>query len=173
MRIEHRVPLVGQITDNLCWFAAFQMLEGWHNGLLPKRATAFTAAQIAYLKSKNWGVQPSSVKGFAKFTGMTIKMATPDAAGVEGLLTTYGPLWYPAQNNGYLPVGTHHVVVIRGIDNGNLLINDPSPVGHGGKHVIPAATFFKKLQPLSNQFLVMLANSKPDVAAIYNELGVR
>jgi hypothetical protein len=65
------------------------------------------------------------------------------------------------------------VVVIRGIDNGNLLINDPSPVGQGGKHVIPAATFFQKLQPLSNQFLVMLANSKPDVAAIYSELGVR
>ena len=173
MSIEHKVPLVGQLTNNLCWFAAFQMLEGWYNGVLSKRPVAFTPTQLAHLKMLNWGVQPSAVAGFAKLMGLTIKTATPAAPSVEHLLKTYGPIWYPGKNHGYVPVGSHHVVVIRGINNTDLLINDPSPVAAGSKRVIPAATFFGQLQPLSNQFVVMLANSSPNTVAIYNDLKVR
>ena len=173
MRLEHKVPLVGQITNNLCWFAAFQMLEAWYNGIRPQRPTAFTRTQLAHLKKLNWGVKPGAVGGFAKLMGLTIKTVMPKVLSVEQLLRTYGPIWYPAQNKGYLPVGTHHVVVIRGINKTDLLINDPSPVGRGSQHIIPAATFFLQLQPLTNQFLVMLANSKPNTVAIYNDLKVR
>ena len=89
MKIEHKVPLVGQFTNNLCWFAAFQMLEAWYNGILPKRPTAFTPTQLAHLKKLNWGVQPSAVKGFAKLMGMTVKTANPDASGVGRLLSSF------------------------------------------------------------------------------------
>jgi hypothetical protein len=173
MKIEHRVSLVGQITDNLCWLAAFQMLEGWYNHRLPKRPTAFTPTQLAHLKTLNWGVQPHAVGGFATLMGLTIKIAPPTLAGVGDLLKTYGPLWYPGKNTGYLPVGTHHVVVLRGLAGTDLSINDPSPVGKGSLRTLPATTFFQQLQPLGNQFLVMLAGSVPNTAAILNDLKVR
>jgi Papain-like cysteine protease AvrRpt2 len=170
MTIEHRVPLVGQITDNLCWFAAFQMLEGWYNGILPKRPPAFTPTQLAHLRK----LKPSAVPAFANLMGLTIKTVTPDATNVEGLLRVYGPIWYPAQNNGYIPsAGTHHVVVIRGIRGTDFLINDPSPVSSGHKQVIPVATFFRQLPPIGNQFAVMLKDSKPDPVAIFNDLKVK
>ena len=173
MFIEFQAPLIGQLTNNLCWYAAFEMIEAWYNTLLPARPTAFTPTQMAHLRRLNWGVQPSAIADFAKFMGLTIKFATPDTASLGRLLQQYGPLWYPAQNNGYLPVGSHHVVVIRGIRGTDLMINDPSPVGSGAKRVIPAAAFFQQLKPLNNQFLVMLKNSKPDTTAIYNDLKVR
>lgn len=173
MSVEHRVPLVGQITDNLCWYAAFLMLEGWYNSILPKRPTAFTTAQLDYLKKLNWGVQPTAVPGFAKFMGLTIKTATADVTGIEGLLKTFGPIWYPGKNSGYVPVGTHHVVVIRGVQGADLLINDPSPVGAGARRTMPARTFLAKLQPIGNQYLVMLKDSKPDTAAIATDLKVK
>ena len=173
MGIEHRVPLVGQITDNLCWYAAFLMLEGWYNSFLPKRPTAVTTTQLDHLKKLNWGVQPTAIPGFAKFMGLTIKTATADVAGIEGLLKTYGPIWYPGKNSGYVPVGTHHVVVIRGVQGADLLINDPSPVGAGAKRTIAARTFLAKLQPIASQYLVMLKDSKPDTAALYNDLKVK
>jgi hypothetical protein len=36
MRIEHRVPLIGQISDHLCWYAAtfFQKLQPLSNQFL-------------------------------------------------------------------------------------------------------------------------------------------
>jgi hypothetical protein len=128
MKIEHRVSLVGQITDNLCWLAAFQMLEGWYNHRLPKRPTAFTPTQLAHLKTLNWGVQPHAVGGFATLMGLTIKIAPPTLADVGDLLKTYGPLWYPGKNTGYLPVGTHHVVVLRGLAGWDGLVDQRSLV---------------------------------------------
>lgn len=172
MAVEHKVPLIGQITNNLCWFACFQMQEGWYNAVLPKRPAAFSATQLAHLKKLNWGVQPAAIPGFAKLMGLTVKTATADAAGIEGLLKTYGPLWYPGKNVGYLPVGTHHVVVIRGIKGNDLLINDPSPVGSGAARTLPVRDVVGKLQPIGNQFLVMLKGSKPDQAAILADLQV-
>jgi hypothetical protein len=50
---------------------------------------------------------------------------------------------------------------------------DPSPVGKGSLRTLPATTFFQQLQPLGNQFLVMLAGSVPNTAAILNDLKVR
>jgi hypothetical protein len=106
--------------------------------------------------------------------GLTIKTATPDAKSVEGLLRVYGPIWYPAQNNGYIPsAGTYHVVVIRGIRGTDFLINDPSPILTGHKQVIPEAIFFRQLPPIGNQFVVMLKGSKPDPVAILNDLKVK
>ena len=173
MSVEHKVPLIGQLTTNLCWFAAFQMLEGWYNSVLRRRPTAFTTTQLAHLRTLNWGVQPQAVPGFARLMGLTIKTGPADAANVEKLLKTYGPIWYPGANAGYVPVGTHHVVVIRGIKNNDLLINDPSPVGSGTQRTIALGTFFGRLLPLNSQFLVMLKDSRPDSVAIFNDLKVR
>ncbi|HSW22170.1 MAG TPA: papain-like cysteine protease family protein [Burkholderiaceae bacterium] len=173
MTIQHRVPLIGQATNNLCWLSAFQMLEVWYNAFQLKRPIAFSATQIAHLTAMNWGVKPENVAGFARLMGLTIKTAAPDARGVEHLLKTYGPIWYPGRNLGYGPVGTHHVVVIRGIVDNDLLINDPSPVGTGTARRIPSATLFAQLAPLDDQFLVMLADSKPDTVAIFQDLKVR
>ncbi len=172
MSIEHKVPLIGQVTDNLCWFAAFQMVEAWYNSLLPNRPAALSSTQLAHLKKLNWGVQPGSVSAFAMLMGLTTKTATADPQGIEPLLKRYGPIWYPGANQGYTPVGTHHVVVIRGIRGSDLLINDPSPVNVGARRTIDAKKFFSQLTPLGGQFLVMLANSKPNSAAIFNELKV-
>ncbi|MEI7869371.1 MAG: papain-like cysteine protease family protein [Candidatus Methylumidiphilus sp.] len=174
MSITHTVTLIGQITDNLCWYAVYQMLEAWYNRIQPKRPPAFTSNQLARLKSLNWGVKPEAVPGFANLMGLNVLTPTPSVSTVEQLLSTYGPIWYPGKNLGFIPsTGTHHAVLIRGITGHDLLINDPSPVGIGTSRRMPASAFFQQLQPVNNQFLVMLANSKPNIAAIQADLGVR
>jgi Papain-like cysteine protease AvrRpt2. len=159
MHLEHEVPLIGQVTANLCWHAAFQMIESWYNRVLKtRRPAAFTANQYDFMRRLDWGVRPEAISRFAQMVGMTIIRKPADAAGLGELLLKYGPLWYP----GTLPDGAGHVVVIRGIQNTEVLLNDPNPAGTGTRRKGFITHFFELLKPIDNQFLVMLANSSPD-----------
>ncbi|MCP5419861.1 MAG: C39 family peptidase [Gammaproteobacteria bacterium] len=163
-KIIHKVPLVAQQHLNDCWIASFRMIERWYNNLLPTRPTLTTKNLESLVGGPNM-LNTGHLPAFIKKTGMSDFRRNPTAAELEKLLKAYGPLWCPAKVGAHSAPTQGHVVVIIGIDGGDLFFNDPLPVKSGlAMQQFPIADFFGMyLLPVSSPspFLVMLKNSRP------------
>jgi Papain-like cysteine protease AvrRpt2 len=127
------VPLIGQKTDGVCWFACARMLAGWRvaskGGLGTMKDPMDTTKDCFKMADRNaamLGFAAGSLKGWL---GLVEIDMPKDQAGWTTALTKNGPLWAPGMKHW---AGTYgHVVVVYGSADTGLLINDPEPVGSG------------------------------------------
>jgi hypothetical protein len=167
-RVFFDVPLRAQTSPDRCWLAALLMMEDWYYGVLPRsrRPRAVSVAEHMAINklAPGTGLPPHGVPAFAREVGLHVVRREATAANVLELLQTYGPLWYPGMNSGFGGATRDgHVVVITGLDDNDLLINDPAPSHTGSEVVMDLDEFFRKLTPLGKppMFLVLLKDSRP------------
>lgn len=133
MGVRLDVPLVHQQKTMSCWYASACMVAYFREAGprlgIPDRWVANSGIGLAdfVLLAKNEGL---------------VAINSPSAAlteqQLEVMLRNYGPLWCAGQWDG---VG--HIVVLTGVDSGNVYINDPNPAV--GKRVETIAWFNQKL----------------------------
>ena len=164
MATQYSVKLIPQVGPDSCWLACYQMIEAWYNSLpaikTPKHLLTGKQYQ-AIGNTRNITIQPteaavSTMLGSLKLTEVGRKTGK---AEVADLLRTYGPLWYGGLLTGYDGRTTGgHVVVITGIDQQDIYLNDPSPINQGARTRLPVADFFNGLSALTSpaQFGVLL-----------------
>jgi hypothetical protein len=117
MAIKLEVPLVPQDKSMSCWYASACMVAYYYEAGprlgLPKRY------------AENQGVNPTvgDFVALAKAEHLTPVIAANRAWGdtsLERALRDFGPIWCA----GYW-YGPGHIVVLTGVENGSVLINDP------------------------------------------------
>lgn len=117
MGIKLDVPMVVQMKNNSCWYAsccmvAYYRVAGPRLGL-PKKWAENNGINIPDF------VRLAQTEGLKALTSPTGSLSEDELAG---LLRKNGPLWCAGQWDG---VG--HIVVLTGVDGGNVYINDPNP----------------------------------------------
>lgn len=162
--IVHNVPLVAQNTQFECWIACYRMVEAWYKNLGLQRPKVSRAAMIRFAGGEV-PLKEERIQDFARLVGLTIIHSPATLEDVTRLVRTYGPLWYPGLVHDHKAPTSGHVVVITGIENDLVCLNDPYPVGTGSKGDLfdPADFFGGYLRPVSDPapFLVMLKGSRP------------
>lgn len=153
-RVIYRVPLVPQCGTLTCWYAAAQMITRWNRRHLRGNPRAGADIDTSAVTSTVCGgniyinlLTPGAVATFARGANLrtTYQSLTPD--GLAQLLNTCGPLWYGGRVRGYRGVNRGaHVVVITGINNDAVYINDPFPPNIGGQFTMDHTTLFQQLQ---------------------------
>jgi hypothetical protein len=132
--LVQNVPLIGQPSDGVCWWASCQMIYKW------SQAT-----------SKGSMVEPDSDEGFRKrhesngdwycgkngFLADALKMKkfsslTLDFNTVNDFLALHGPVFTSVQKN-WDGNDYGHAVVMCGVADTGVLINDPMPINTGTK----------------------------------------
>jgi len=104
----------------------------------PAQVPSLQAAYVA-----NDGLPTRQIMELARQLGLVdVPPMTPSPGSLASLLQQHGPLWFA----GLHPSG--HVVVITGISDQNVAINDTSPVAKGAQRVISFQRFGQILQPL-------------------------
>jgi ABC-type bacteriocin/lantibiotic exporter with double-glycine peptidase domain len=109
------VPYISQTGDADCWHAAIRMIYAYKKQMCPNPAPATYQAGV--------GLSPNcaAVAAMAKAAGLKPVPNQPNTdQQLEAILRQYGPLWLPLQGLG------GHVVVITGVENGKIYINDPA-----------------------------------------------
>lgn len=146
------VPLIPQQLNMACWFASAQMLIQWRQAR--RRACEAAHRDPAYddtlvaRHQANDGLAVALVADLAQRLGLRqVPPMSPTTQAVEGWLRRFGPLWFA----GLFPSG--HVVVITGIDEAGLSINDPWPPKKGSRRVLSMPDFVRVLQPLGGATL--------------------
>ena len=141
------VPLIPQSKDKACWYASAQMLMAWRRSRrLSCEASHPDPSQVPALRTMfadNDRLSPSQIMELARSLGLRdVPPMTPSPGYLASMLRSYGPLWFA----GYHPSG--HVVVITGISNSDVSINDPWPVGTGARRTITFQRFGEILRPI-------------------------
>lgn len=149
MAQPYTVPLIGQGGKHTCWFASAQMLFAWKLGGdgLQDAAAKKEAKDIAKADTP---LDLARIEAFRKAVGLHFTYLGPEQmapAGMAKLLDRIkSPLWYAGRNNGFCDSPDYgHVIVIRGVEKGNLLFNDPWPPKVGKQRTMKLETFFEKL----------------------------
>ena len=129
------VPMIPQDKDMACWYASAQMVIGWRRKKKGK-TTMLDPSEIPVMvemyKADN-GIDLESVISFGQTLGLReVPLMTPTPQAMNGWLHKYGPLWAAGlkstKTNNY-----NHVVVITGIADTGVQIQDPEPKDHGYK----------------------------------------
>jgi hypothetical protein len=141
------VPLIPQTKDMACWYASAQMLMAWRRSrTLACEAGHPDPSQVPTFRTmfaNNDGLPPSQIMELARSLGLKdVPPMTPSPGYLASMLQSYGPLWFA----GYHPSG--HVVVITGVSNSGVSINNPWPVGTGVRETITFQRFGEILQPI-------------------------
>ena len=143
MSIKLVVPLVTQKLSNECWYASMCMVAYYR--------VAGPRLGLPQVWKENKGLYTYDFIKLAKTEGMkSILTPTNDlsSAQLETLLRNYGPLWCAGEWDG---VG--HVVVLTGVEGGQVFINDPSP--YKNKRVESVQWFNEKRWKISDALLYM------------------
>lgn len=148
----HDVPLIPQQFDMACWYASAQMLITWRG----ERSRTCEAEHpdpsnddvlVERFKANN-GLAVSDVTDLAKRLGLQqVPPMTPMLETIESWLRQFGPLWFA----GLFPSG--HAVVITGVSDAGIAINDPWPPKVGRRRVLKIYEFAPVLQPLGGATL--------------------
>ncbi len=151
--VTYRVPLIPQGGNRTCWYAAAQMIVRWHRDRLQQSTLAGwsidTAPRTRAVTNANAGLNPAAVVRFGRDHNLRMTCMSVTAEGLARLLESYGPLWYAGTVEGYRGAsGGAHAVVITGIRNTEILINDPWPVGTGTRLTRSHDVFFQRLRAI-------------------------
>jgi hypothetical protein len=141
------VPLIPQTNDMACWYASAQMLIAWRRNRTRMKEKAHPdpsqVPQLAARVAANHGLPFSQTIEMARLLGLTpVPPMTPSPDAIAIWLAQYGPLWFA----GLFPSG--HAVVITGIDQTQIAINDPWPPNIGRRRHLAFAEFGQDIQPL-------------------------
>lgn len=146
------VPLIPQAKDMACWYASAQMLIRWRQERTQSCEMDHPDPSeddiLVERERANNGLAVNQVIDLAQRLGLeAVPPQTPTVEAVGGWLQRYGPVWFA----GLFPSG--HAVVITGILEDILMINDPWPPGKGTLTRMSLARFTQTLQPLGNATL--------------------
>ena len=114
------VPLIAQDSSDTCWHASAMMIWQYSQGQTSRQGPMNTLAPDY---NANRPIGPSAFTRLAEKVGMR---PVPGSIGsvtetdIESWLTMYGPLWCA----GYW-YGSGHVIVLTGVDDKNVYLNDP------------------------------------------------
>lgn len=137
-RIRLDVPLVPQMRNKSCWYAAACMVSYYREaGPRPGLSTTWQEdtgvdrpRKAALARNEDLEVYPLPIA--RTFTNQTLYEA----------LNTVGPLWA----DGDWFDSTPHVIVVTGIDGDTVYFNDPAPTNSGVKdHTMSLAEFNRDL----------------------------
>ena len=136
MAIKLEVPLVSQRRTNSCWYASACMVayyreQGPRLGL-PERWAANTGIGIADF------VRLAKAEGLSSIPFPA--WSTLSARLLEMVVGYCGPIWCAGQWD-----GVPHIVVLTGVADGNVYINDPAPCTVGARRIETAAWFRERL----------------------------
>ena len=157
-RVVYNVPLVPQCGTLTCWYAAAQMIVRWNRqhwqGRQGAGADIDSSAVTNHVCQANTYINlatPGAVATFARHANLRTTYLSVSADGLARLLTVYGPLWYGGRVRGYRGVNTgSHVIVITGINEDGVYINDPYPPGVGARFSIGISDLFQQLQAIGS-----------------------
>lgn len=127
------VPLVPQHKTGLCWYASATMLVGWRvkmkGGLGPMTFPAdHKEAKDMYANNRSLlGFGAAALKGW--FGMKEVPVPTTQAEWAH-TLSSNGPLWAAGKKH-WNGEAYGHVVVVFGVADTGLLINDPEPIWKG------------------------------------------
>ena len=155
--VIYPVPLIPQCGQNTCWYAAAQMIVAYRRGLRGQqspwtvigtdRLTGIVCQGDQRLDLGN----PQSVRDFARHASFrAINQWPQSAASLAHLLTAHGPLWYCGAAQGYRGLSGDHVLVIAGIDNDVLNLNDPWEPNVGWQGQYGVANFLRNLPQVAS-----------------------
>lgn len=133
MSVKLNVPLVNQKSIMSCWYASVCMVAYFHEAGprlgIPSKWAANTGINLSdfIMLAQAEGLKP------IKSPAMTLTEQQ-----LEVFLKNNGPIWCAGKWD-----GVPHIVVLTGVENGNVYINDPSPTK--GQRVETLAWFNQKL----------------------------
>jgi hypothetical protein len=141
-----------QTQTMACWYASAQMLIAWRrNRTKMTERTHPDPSEVPGLQSTyaaNTGLPAADFVALARQLGLTpVPPMTPTLDSLSSWLRSYGPLWFA----GLFPAGSarsNHVVVVTGIDDTALYINDPWPPNVGRQYSISFSSFGEDLRPV-------------------------
>jgi hypothetical protein len=121
MSIKLDVPLLAQEQPNCCWHTAAMMIWLYHQKQSGRQGPMNTVPD-AYARSDTAPLYWAEFVTLAKNVGMVgFPMRNNyTSADLEGLLKRSGPLWSCG-----MWYGVCHVIVLTGVDNGQVFLNDP------------------------------------------------
>ena len=133
MSVKLDVPLVTQLRSMSCWYASVCMVAYFREAGprlgLPEKWKA------------NNGIQIKDFIALAQAEGLKV-VTSPTSNLTEQQLTVLlrnnGPIWCAGRWD-----GVPHIVVLTGVENGQVYINDPNPAR--GRRVESLAWFNQKL----------------------------
>jgi hypothetical protein len=127
------VPLMGQPTDGVCWFTSARMVYAWRTATNKGSMTdpmAHAESKRRYDGNGDWdGADNHFLAKYFNMASPTITLDNYDS--VKAQLDAHGPIWTSVLKTwgGMAPHG--HVVVICGVADTGVYINDPEPVRQG------------------------------------------
>lgn len=115
------VPVIAQEKSMCCWHTSAMMIWQYWQQQTGKQGPMNTVAPV-YEANTGLSVSAQSFITLARKTGLMRLRSknTYDNNDVCKLLTNHGPLWCAG-----LWYGFGHVIVLTGIDNGIVFLNDP------------------------------------------------
>jgi hypothetical protein len=120
--VSYSVPLIPQPTSDSCWAAAMAMVVSYHEGRTVPPEEIAASAGIDLNMSYDWDVLYAAAMNYGL---REIPPASYTPGGWAGLLTDHGPLWV-------IETGApSHAVVLTGITDHTVQINNPWPPGTG------------------------------------------
>ena len=145
-RVRRLAPIISQRGDHTCWYACAEMIvsyyqiqhQGETHSYWPGHDTLGQYSIGQPRMSRRRGVPNQTlmltghnVAAFARrYTLRVIRGGRPSERQLARYLLSNGPLWYGGAVRGYRGVhGTNHVVVIVGLWDGQIEVNDPDPPG--------------------------------------------
>lgn len=133
MSIKLDVPLVKQLRSMSCWYASVCMVAYYREAGprlgLPDKWNANTGINL------NDFIKLAKVEGLSSIKPPNLDLTEQQ---LEIFLRNNGPIWCAGRWD-----GVPHIVVLTGIENNRVYINDPNPAK--GKRVETLAWFNKKL----------------------------
>ena len=133
MGIKLNVPLVHQRQSMSCWYASACMVTYYREAGprlgLPDKWTSNTGINLQDF------VKLARAEGLKPVPGSVQNLTE---RRLEAILRTHGPIWCAGRWD-----GVPHIVVLTGVDAGNVYINDPS--SSRGRRVETVAWFGQKL----------------------------
>jgi len=119
--LKYDVPLVAQEKDNCCWHtSAYMIWLYWQQH--GKGAGPMNTIASSYAVSDTQGIGPGEFITLAKKVGLKALPVKNLHAELDlvNYLRNHGPIWCA----GYW-FGFGHIIVLTGIEKGNVLFNDP------------------------------------------------
>lgn len=126
--IYHNVPVLRQPKENSCWYTCMQMMTRYCRAT-GKSLTLKDPADDAVLKGYfiyDKGLPFADSERFAKSLGYSCAGESPDSEGITNLLL-HSPVLYAGEwkKTGNITSAAGHWVIITGISEGRISLNDP------------------------------------------------
>lgn len=129
------VPLIPQDKKMACWYASAQMVIGWRRKKKGQSALVDPSeipTMVDMYKNDN-GIDLESVIIFGQALGLKeVPPMTPSPKTINSWLHKYGPIWAAGLKSDKTNL-YNHVVVITGISDTGVQIQDPEPKNKGFK----------------------------------------